>query len=178
MSRLTFTRQIKKKLFLLFSLIEFDNTLNADIYLKIYDIRVNFHGYFYLRVEDFSCNVSGWILDHTWLLNVLAGELSAYIWRTGIVSVTLYCLLRSLINAYNNILTKQPIHIPKTYYTRIHKAQYASFGNFCSNTQNFQNFELAVFFIVIYYMSSYISLNSCKTLSTYRMRYFHFSLSV
>ena len=46
----------------------------------------------------------------------------------------------------------------------LYMVQYASFGNFCSNMQNFQNVELAVIFIAMHYMSSYISLNSGKTL--------------
>ena len=51
---------------------------------------------------------------------------------------------------------------------------YASFGNFCSNSRNFQNFDSPVIFNIILYKSSYISINSCNTLGIYRMRYFFF----
>ena len=44
--------------------------------------------------------------------------------------------------------------------------QYASFVNFCSISQNFHNFDLAAIFIVMHYLSSYISVNSCNTLGS------------
>ena len=49
--------------------------------------------------------------------------------------------------------------------------QYASFGNFYSNSGNFQNFDFALIFIVMHHTSSYISIDSCNTLGSYRMRY-------
>ena len=50
--------------------------------------------------------------------------------------------------------------------------QYASFVNFCSISQNFHNFDLAAIFIVMHHMSSYIYINSRKTLGSYRMSCF------
>ena len=54
----------------------------------------------------------------------------------------------------------------------IYMVQYASFRKFCSNTQNFQNFDLVVLFIVMHHMCFYISINSRKILWSYRMRGF------
>ena len=46
----------------------------------------------------------------------------------------------------------------------IYMVQYASFGNFYSNSRNFQNFDFALNFILMHQTSSYISINSHKTL--------------
>ena len=54
----------------------------------------------------------------------------------------------------------------------IYMVQYASFRKFCSNTQNFQNFDLVVLFIVMHHMCFYISINSRKILGSYRMWFF------
>ena len=50
--------------------------------------------------------------------------------------------------------------------------QYASFGNFNSNSRNIQNFDLALIFIVMPHTSSYVSINSRNTLDSYRMNSF------
>ena len=50
--------------------------------------------------------------------------------------------------------------------------QYASFGNFNSNSRNIQNFDLALIFIVMHHTSSYVSINSCNILDSYRMSSF------
>ena len=54
----------------------------------------------------------------------------------------------------------------------IYMVQYASFGNFNSNSRNFQNFDFALIFIVMHHKSSYISINSRNTLGSYRMKSF------
>ena len=57
---------------------------------------------------------------------------------------------------------------------------YASFENFHSSSRNIQNFDMALIFIVMHHMSSYISINSRNTLDSCRMGFFlpffpHFS---
>ena len=50
--------------------------------------------------------------------------------------------------------------------------QYVSFGNFNSNHGNIQNSDTALILIVMHHTNSYISINSCNTLGSFRMRSF------
>ena len=89
---------------------------------------------------------------HTWVSSQVGG--------TGSMQITFFrCNLWRLNISQDNI-------------QELYMVQYASFGNFCSNLRNFQNFDSAVIFNVMHYRSSYISINSCNTLDIYRMRCF------
>ena len=86
--------------------------------------------------------------------------------------IALVCHKEGILGKLNKHLCSTVLMIISKYIYGAYIVQYASFEKFCSKTQNFQNFDLAVIFIVMHHMSSYITVNSRKTLGIDRMRCF------